>query len=177
MKPSLSPPSLNHQFPSTDETHTASIASSTPSVSLADAIATAEKSLDGQFNQHPATLEFFVKDDGSVVLTHVVQIQNDATGTWVEAFVDAHANVVVSITDFVAKASVTSLLTEATLLSLTLNFWTSISFCPSRRRSSPKASRLSLILKISSPHLMDGTRTVPPAQREWYLSPVSTHII
>lgn len=85
---------------------TARIASSKPSVSLEEAISTAEHTLVGQFNKHPATLEFLAKDDGSVVLTHVVQIQNDVTGAWVEAFVDAHANKVVSITDFVAKASV-----------------------------------------------------------------------
>ncbi|KAJ7592604.1 Fungalysin metallopeptidase-domain-containing protein [Mycena floridula] len=81
------------------------IASSTPTVSLEDAIASAEKTLDGTFNEHPATLEFLAKEDGSAVLTHVVQIQNAATGAWVEAFVDAHSGEVVSVTDFVTKAS------------------------------------------------------------------------
>ncbi|KAF5346158.1 hypothetical protein D9758_009961 [Tetrapyrgos nigripes] len=81
------------------------IASSTPTVSLEDATATAEKALSGTFNQHPATLEFLVKDDGSAVLTHVMQIQNEEAGTWFEAFVDAHSNELVSVTDFVSKAS------------------------------------------------------------------------
>ncbi|KAI3595093.1 putative extracellular elastinolytic metalloproteinase precursor [Moniliophthora roreri] len=81
------------------------IASSTPSVTLESAIATAEQALSGKFNEHPATLEFLVKDDDSVVLTHVMQIQNEETGTWFEAFVDAHTGELVSITDFVAKAS------------------------------------------------------------------------
>ncbi|KAI9428469.1 Fungalysin metallopeptidase-domain-containing protein [Lactarius indigo] len=76
-----------------------------PTVSLSDAIATAEKALDGTHNGHPATLEFLIQPDGSAVLTHVIQIQNEHTGTWVEAFVDAHSNKVVSVTDFVAKAS------------------------------------------------------------------------
>ncbi|KAH9017585.1 Fungalysin metallopeptidase-domain-containing protein [Lactarius hengduanensis] len=71
-------------------------AEQTPTVSLNDAIATAEKALDGTHNGHPATLEFLIQPDGSAVLTH---------GTWVEAFVDAHSNKVVSVTDFVAKAS------------------------------------------------------------------------
>ncbi|KAI9443780.1 Fungalysin metallopeptidase-domain-containing protein [Lactarius indigo] len=80
-------------------------ADQTPTVSLSDAIATAEKALDGTHNGHPATLEFLIQPDGSAVLTHVIQIQNEAAGTWVQAFVDAHANKVVSVTDFVAKAS------------------------------------------------------------------------
>lgn len=41
--------------------------------------------------------------------THVVQIQNDTTGTWFEAFVDAHSGDLVTVTDFVARASVLSL--------------------------------------------------------------------
>ncbi|KAI9434880.1 Fungalysin metallopeptidase-domain-containing protein [Lactarius indigo] len=80
-------------------------ADQTPTVSLSDAIATAEKALDGTHNGHPATLEFLIQPDGSAVLTHVIQIQNERAGTWVQAFVDAHANKVVSVTDFVAKAS------------------------------------------------------------------------
>ncbi|KAI9434882.1 Fungalysin metallopeptidase-domain-containing protein [Lactarius indigo] len=77
----------------------------TPTVSLSDAIATAERALDGTHNGHPATLEFLIQPDGTAVLTHVIQIQNERTGTWVEAFVDAHSNKVVSVTDFVAKSS------------------------------------------------------------------------
>ncbi|KAI9453869.1 Fungalysin metallopeptidase-domain-containing protein [Lactarius psammicola] len=80
-------------------------ADATPTVSLSDAIATAEKALDGTHNGHPATLEFLIQPDGSAALTHVIQIQNESAGTWVEAFVDAHSNKVVSVTDFVAKAS------------------------------------------------------------------------
>ncbi|KAI9434881.1 Fungalysin metallopeptidase-domain-containing protein [Lactarius indigo] len=80
-------------------------ADQTPTVPLSDAIATAEKAQDGTHNGHPATLEFLIQPDGSAVLTHVIQIQNEHTGTWVEAFVDAHSNKVVSVTDFVAKAS------------------------------------------------------------------------
>ncbi|KXN84352.1 Extracellular metalloproteinase mep [Leucoagaricus sp. SymC.cos] len=82
-----------------------SIASSTPSISVEQAIASAEKTLDGKFNNHPATLEFLAKEDNSVALTHVVQIENDETGAWFEAFVDAHSGEVLSVTDFVTKAS------------------------------------------------------------------------
>ncbi|KAH8981283.1 Fungalysin metallopeptidase-domain-containing protein [Lactarius hatsudake] len=80
-------------------------ANQTPTVSLSDAIATAEKALDGTHNGHPATLEFLIQPDGFATLTHIIQIQNERAGTWVEAFVDAHSNKVVSVTDFVAKAS------------------------------------------------------------------------
>jgi len=86
--------------------NTESIASSTPTVSLDAAIKTAEDTLNGQFNNHPATLGYFAKADGSAVLTHILQIENETTGAWVEAFVDAHSGEVVSITDFVAQASV-----------------------------------------------------------------------
>ncbi|KAH8991258.1 Fungalysin metallopeptidase-domain-containing protein [Lactarius akahatsu] len=76
-----------------------------PSVSLADAITTAEKTLAGTYNGHPPTLEFVVQPNGFAALAHVIQIQNEATGTWYEAFVDAHNNTLLSLTDFVAKAS------------------------------------------------------------------------
>ncbi|KAF9486110.1 hypothetical protein BDN70DRAFT_794602 [Pholiota conissans] len=82
-----------------------SFASTTPSISVESAISIAEKALDGTFNNHPPTIEFFAKPDNTAVLTHVVQIQNDATGAWFEAFVDAHSGELVSVTDFVTRAS------------------------------------------------------------------------
>ncbi|KAJ6572791.1 Fungalysin metallopeptidase-domain-containing protein [Mycena vulgaris] len=81
------------------------IAPSTPTVSLEDAITAAENTLDGTFNAHPPTLEFLALEDGSLRLTHVMQIQNAETNAWVEAFVDAHTGEVLSVTDFVTKAS------------------------------------------------------------------------
>jgi len=82
-----------------------SIASSKPTVSLKDATATAEKALDGTFDGHPPKIEFLVKEDNTVALTHVMQIRNEAAGTWFEAFVDAHSGQLLSVTDYVAKAS------------------------------------------------------------------------
>ncbi|KAJ7108331.1 Fungalysin metallopeptidase-domain-containing protein [Mycena epipterygia] len=78
---------------------------SSPTVSLEDAIAAAEDALHGTFNEHPPTLEFLGLEDGSVRLTHVMQIQNADTAAWLEAFVDAHSGEVLSVTDFVTKAS------------------------------------------------------------------------
>ncbi|PPR05526.1 hypothetical protein CVT24_003269 [Panaeolus cyanescens] len=82
-----------------------SIASSTPTVAVSAAISTAEKALGGTFNDHTPTLEFFAKPDNTVVLTHVVQLQNESTGSFFEAFVDAHSGELVSVTDFVARAT------------------------------------------------------------------------
>ena len=73
---------------------------------MEDAITKAEALLDGKFNEWPASLEFVAQEDGTLALTHVVQIQNDETGAWFEAFVDAHSGDVIHLTDFVAKASV-----------------------------------------------------------------------
>ena len=84
----------------------ASVPSTTPTISLQDAILKVENALSGKLNEHPPTLEFVAKKDGTLALTHVVQVQNDATGAWFEAFVDAHSGEVIQLTDFVAKASV-----------------------------------------------------------------------
>ena len=84
----------------------ASVPSTDPSLSVEDAIAKAETALSGKFNEHPPTVEFVAKKDGSLALTHVVQIQNDETGAWVEAFVDAHSGEIVQLTDFVTKITV-----------------------------------------------------------------------
>lgn len=85
-----------------------SIASSKPSISVDQAITTAQNAIGGKFNNFPPTVEFFVKPDDTVVLTHVVQIRNENAGIWVEAFVDAHTNELVSLVDFVSKASVSA---------------------------------------------------------------------
>ena len=81
-------------------------ASTTPSVSVQSAISIAENALGGTFNGHPPTIEFFAMPSGVAVLTHVIQIENEVTGAWFEAFVDAHAGTLVSVTNFVAQASV-----------------------------------------------------------------------
>ncbi|KAI0785688.1 Fungalysin metallopeptidase-domain-containing protein [Abortiporus biennis] len=84
---------------------TGQIPSTEPTISLDTAISKAEAALNGQFNQHPPTVEFVAQEDGSVALAHVVQIQNDSTGAWFEAFIDAHSGELVHVTDFVTKAS------------------------------------------------------------------------
>ncbi|KAJ7642499.1 Fungalysin metallopeptidase-domain-containing protein [Mycena polygramma] len=82
-----------------------SIAASKPSVSFDDAVKTAESALDGTYNGIPADVKYFVQEDGSAVLVHAFQVQNEQAGSHFLAYVDAHANKLVSVTDFVAKAS------------------------------------------------------------------------
>ncbi|VDC06722.1 unnamed protein product [Peniophora sp. CBMAI 1063] len=82
---------------------TSAIASSEPTVSVEDAIKTAEAALGASVNDHPGSLEYLALADGSVALTHVVQVQDEEKGIWVEAFVDAHTNELISIVNFVTK--------------------------------------------------------------------------
>ncbi|KAF8156605.1 Fungalysin metallopeptidase-domain-containing protein [Crassisporium funariophilum] len=81
-----------------------SIASSSPSISVESAISSAEKAFDGKYNNHPTTLEYVIKEDNTAALTHSIQIQNDKTGAWIVAFVDAHTGKPANVVDFVAKA-------------------------------------------------------------------------
>ncbi|KAJ8519598.1 hypothetical protein ONZ45_g3480 [Pleurotus djamor] len=87
------------------------IASSTPSITLQQAIIKAEGLINGKHllsNVNPPTLEYLVLKDGSASLTHVVQIRNDREMgplVWVKAFIDAHSGDLISITDFVNRAS------------------------------------------------------------------------
>lgn len=82
--------------------------SSSPSVSLEDAISTGEQTLSGTRTSYPARLEFVALEDGSVALTHAFHVQNDTSGDYFDAFVDAHENKLLSVTDFVARASVST---------------------------------------------------------------------
>jgi extracellular elastinolytic metalloproteinase len=47
-----------------------------------------------------------INSNNEAVLTYVVEVQNDATDAWFEAFVAADTSEVVSVTDFVSHATV-----------------------------------------------------------------------
>ncbi|KAK0467497.1 Fungalysin metallopeptidase-domain-containing protein [Armillaria novae-zelandiae] len=86
---------------------TCNIAPSIPSVSLdTSLISKVEDTLLGTHNGI-TSLEYLARPDGSVALVHVVQVQNDDTNAWYEAFVDAHSGEILSVTDFVAEAMFT----------------------------------------------------------------------
>ena len=55
------------------------------------AIERAEHAMNGNHNGHPPKLEYFLHPDGHLALAHVIQIQNENLGTWVDAFIDAHS--------------------------------------------------------------------------------------
>ncbi|CAE6435336.1 unnamed protein product [Rhizoctonia solani] len=81
------------------------VAAATPKLSKEKAIAKAEAALGGKYNNWPTSLEYFAKDSDHVVLTHVVQVQNDENHEWYAAFVDANSGEVVNVVSFVAEAS------------------------------------------------------------------------
>ena len=65
--------------------------------------------LCGEYDGQPTRIEFVLQSDGFAALVYAIQINNETTRTSYEAFVDAHTNnTLVSLTDFVAKASVGS---------------------------------------------------------------------
>lgn len=67
-----------------------------------------EEDLDAKFKDQPKppSLAWFVQDDVSVALVHVLQFQDLDNAVWFEAYVDAHSGKVLSATNFVADASV-----------------------------------------------------------------------
>ncbi|KAF8056582.1 metallo proteinase 10 [Lyophyllum atratum] len=85
------------------------IADAKPTLAIEILIPKVEEALDGKVNDQPPSVEFLVNEDGSVALTHVVQIRNEKAGTWLEAYVCAHTGQILSVTDFVAHASYTVL--------------------------------------------------------------------
>lgn len=87
------------------DTKSAKIAPSNPTISSQDAIAAAEKQLEGTHNGVDPTLEYLARPDGSVALVHSLQVSNDDSGINMEAFVDAHSGDILSVTDFVAHAT------------------------------------------------------------------------
>ena len=105
------------------------------------AVSTAEEILDCRHvsGSHPEpTLQYFVLDDGTLALTYAFQVNNETTGAWYEAFVDAHSGQLLSVTDFVTHATVSpsniAIRTSVTLVPSTVLFLY-------RNRTSLKASK------------------------------------
>ncbi|KIY64881.1 hypothetical protein CYLTODRAFT_401264 [Cylindrobasidium torrendii FP15055 ss-10] len=87
---------------------TSNIADSKPSIDVESVIPDIESKLGGTFNGFK-DLKYLSKQDGSVALTHSVQIQNAKDNSWFEAYVDAHTGELLSLVDFVADATYTVL--------------------------------------------------------------------
>ena len=80
-------------------------ADGTPEVTFDSIVPTLEDLLRSKLYDHPPTLEYLIRPDNTVALTHVAQFRNPETDTWIEAFACAHSGKLLSITDFVAHAS------------------------------------------------------------------------
>jgi extracellular elastinolytic metalloproteinase len=87
------------------------VAAATPELTEEDAISKAEDAIGGKYNTSPTSVEYFAKDSGNVVLTRVVQVQNDDTDEWYEVFVDTNSGEIVNVISFVAHAKVSTLIT------------------------------------------------------------------
>ncbi|KAK1224030.1 hypothetical protein PQX77_013091 [Marasmius sp. AFHP31] len=85
------------------------IADSTPTVDVNTVIPKIEEKLQGKKNEIEPTLEYLALEDGSVALVHVFQVRNGMK-SWYEAYVDAHTGELLSVSDFVTKASAQNLL-------------------------------------------------------------------
>ncbi|KAF8507281.1 Fungalysin metallopeptidase-domain-containing protein [Hysterangium stoloniferum] len=75
----------------------------TPSLKVADAISKAEAALSIPHNNWPTSVMYFAKDDNTLVLSHVIQLQNNVS--WVEAFINAHSGELANVHNFVSHAS------------------------------------------------------------------------
>jgi len=60
----------------TNGTHIGDIGSAIPAITAEQATSNAEQALSATAVDHPTRLEYYVKDDNSVVLTHVVEVRN-----------------------------------------------------------------------------------------------------
>ena len=77
-----------------------SVAATSPSIKIHDAISTAEGLLNGtHWPFHKA--QYLVMSNGHLALVHAIQIKIKNVGTSYEAFVDAHSGQLLSLTDFV----------------------------------------------------------------------------
>ena len=77
-----------------------------PSTSLTSIISTILGQVGGILNTDIApSLAIHVNPSGSASLIHVVQIKNDDTFTWYEAYIDAHKGSLLSVSDFVSDLS------------------------------------------------------------------------
>ncbi|KAJ3517104.1 hypothetical protein NLJ89_g721 [Agrocybe chaxingu] len=86
----------------------ARIPSATPTITLEDVLPQIQADFKATKPEDTEpTLEYLVRSDGSLALTYVVQLRNILAGAAYEVFVDAKSGEVLSVTDFVARATYT----------------------------------------------------------------------
>ncbi|KAG8808674.1 hypothetical protein FRC17_003827 [Serendipita sp. 399] len=79
--------------------------SSTPSLSVEEAIRFAEEALKGKHNDHPPTLMYYVESSGELTLAYSVQVVTPNEDHFYEAYVDAEDGDVIAFNDFVSHAA------------------------------------------------------------------------
>ncbi|KAG8762451.1 hypothetical protein FRC15_008501, partial [Serendipita sp. 397] len=84
---------------------TTHIASSTPSITVEEAVEYAEVTLQGSHNDHPPTLAYYAEPSGDLALTWVVQVITPNEEHFYEAFVNAETGDVIAFNDFVSHAA------------------------------------------------------------------------
>ncbi|KAK0490832.1 Fungalysin metallopeptidase-domain-containing protein [Armillaria novae-zelandiae] len=89
--------------------NTSNIAPSQPSIDLDSSIISKVEDAFAAAYTGVNSLEYLVQSDGSIALTHVVQVRNTTTNEGYEAFVDAHSGDILALTDFLAEATYTVL--------------------------------------------------------------------
>jgi extracellular elastinolytic metalloproteinase len=82
------------------------VSSATPSITVDQALAAAEKQLSAtRVADAPTSTEYFLTAQNEAVLVHVVQVQTANVANWFQAYVDAATGSVIGQVDFVAHAS------------------------------------------------------------------------
>ncbi|PBK88815.1 hypothetical protein ARMGADRAFT_1033793 [Armillaria gallica] len=81
-------------------------------------------------------------------LTHIIQIKNEESGGWFEAFVDIHTGEVVSATDFVSRHSPT---TQQSSTSLNFTYTDNDSLAPTIA-ANPNAARTNTFYIVNGVH-------------------------
>lgn len=93
---------------------TVSISCSTPTISLQEAIKSAEETLHGTYVSPSSTvstadtgdnkfLQYLANPDGSATLVYAISVDNDNEGTSFLAYVDAHKGSVTAVLNYVAQ--------------------------------------------------------------------------
>ncbi|CAA7265706.1 unnamed protein product [Cyclocybe aegerita] len=81
------------------------ISSSRPSTLLELTLLPVEKVLRGEARSESAHLAYLARSDGLASLVHLVEVINLKEGRWFEAYIDAHSGELLSVTNFVSRAS------------------------------------------------------------------------
>ncbi|KAH8824579.1 metalloprotease [Flagelloscypha sp. PMI_526] len=81
----------------------ANVANSKATIPVDRAVVIAEESLRGKWNHFPTRIEYLARPDNTLALAHIIQIRNEETSLWVDAFVDAHSGQLLQVTNFGAK--------------------------------------------------------------------------